>query len=225
MRSWIYVMGGAPATDERNFKRLRASRAKLETSIELSEFKRLVREQFSILKLDREQALKTLPALLAGQSSSDIDAHIKNLEHVFAASGELSEHAAERFVQVKALFDQARPKESAPKDVAAPKASAASTKASVKKTAKSKPVAKKPAPSKAKAAVTDAQVENPVVTKAVVKQGSEVNKKEAVKASSATDEQAVKAVSSPPTADESEKTAEVKKPAADITQRKTPRKR
>ncbi|PRY63970.1 uncharacterized protein DUF3141 [Vreelandella songnenensis] len=226
MRSLIYVMGGAPATDERNFKRLRASRAKLETSIELSEFKRLVREQFSILKLDREQALKTLPALLAGQGSSDIDAHIKNLEHVFAASGELSEHAAERFVQVKALFDQARPEESAPKGVAAPKASAASTNASVKKSAESKPVAKKPAaPSKAKAAVTDAQVENPVVTKAVVKQGSEVNKKGAVKASSATDEQAVKAVSPPPKADESEKTAEVKKPAADITQRKTPRKR
>jgi len=110
MRSVIYVLGGAPATDERNFKRLRASRAELEPSTSLSEFKRLVREQFFILKLDREQALASLPTLLKGQSNERIDGYITHLEHVFAASGELSEHAAERFEQVKALFDKARPK-------------------------------------------------------------------------------------------------------------------
>lgn len=109
MRSLIYVMGGAPATDERNFKRLRASRAELEPGIKLSEFKHLVREQFFILKLDREAALKSLPNLLAGRSNDDINGYISHLEHVFAASGELSEHAAERFVQIKALFDKARP--------------------------------------------------------------------------------------------------------------------
>ncbi|MGP5309927.1 DUF3141 domain-containing protein [Vreelandella alkaliphila] len=126
MRSVIYVLGGAPATDERNFKRLRASRAELEPSSTLSEFKRLVRDQFFILKLDRERALSSLPELLKGQSSSDIDGHIEHLKHVFAASGELSEHAAERFEQVKALFDQARPpkatqpKATPPKAVSAP---------------------------------------------------------------------------------------------------------
>lgn len=103
-------MGGAPATDERNFKRLRASRAELEPGIELSEFKRLVREQFFILKLDREAALSSLPNLLAGKSNDDIDGYISHLEHVFAASGELSEHAAERFAQIKALFNKARPR-------------------------------------------------------------------------------------------------------------------
>jgi hypothetical protein len=119
MRSVIYVLGGAPATDERNFKRLRASRAELEPSTSLSEFKRLVREQFFILKLDREQALVSLPTLLKGQSSERIDGYLKHLEHVFAASGELSEHAAERFAQVTSLFDKARPKA-----VAAPAAKA-----------------------------------------------------------------------------------------------------
>lgn len=120
MRAIIYVLGGAPATDERNFKRLRASRAELEASATLSEFKRLVREQFFILKLDREQALNTLPALLAGQSSSDIERHLEHLQHVLSASGELSEHAADRFAQVKALFGQARPAEaSQPKAVTA----------------------------------------------------------------------------------------------------------
>ncbi|RUR55772.1 DUF3141 domain-containing protein [Vreelandella populi] len=195
MRSLIYVLGGAPATDERNFKRLRASRAELEPGIKLSDFKRLVREQFSILKLDREQALNTLPELLAGQSSSDIDAHIKNLEHVFAASGELSEHASERFTQIKALFDKARPSKFVTDKTAASKSSttkssttkspaiksatakpasskAASAKAASKASvaqADSKPEAKKPeAEEKATASAT---VDNPVVTKAIVKQG------------------------------------------------------
>ncbi|MGP9675043.1 MULTISPECIES: DUF3141 domain-containing protein [unclassified Halomonas] len=122
MRSLIYVLGGAPSTDERNFKQLRATRTKLESDIELCEFKRLVREQFFILKLDRERALNTLPELLAGETNSAIDGYIKNLEKVFAASGELTEHAAERFVQVKALFDKARPAKPAVKKTAVNKA-------------------------------------------------------------------------------------------------------
>ncbi|WP_417863147.1 DUF3141 domain-containing protein [Vreelandella venusta] len=122
MRSVIYVLGGTPATDERNFKRLRASRAELEPGSTLSEFKRLVRDQFFILKLDRERALSSLPELLKGQSSSDIDGHIEHLEHVFAASGELSEHAAERFEQVKTLFDQARPQQATQPKATQPKA-------------------------------------------------------------------------------------------------------
>jgi pimeloyl-ACP methyl ester carboxylesterase len=109
MRSVIYVLGGAPATDERNFKRLRATRAELEPGTNLRDFKKLVREQFFILKLDRAKALETLPQLLKGQTNAQIDGYIAHLEHVFAASGDLSEHAAARFEQVKALFDQARP--------------------------------------------------------------------------------------------------------------------
>ncbi|MGS2743775.1 DUF3141 domain-containing protein [Halomonas sp. LS-001] len=109
MRGLIYVLGGSAATDERNFKRLRASRAELEPGSSLVDFKKLVREQFFILKLDREKALATLPQLLSGQSNEQIDAHIAHLDHVLAASGDLSEHSTERFDQVKALFDQARP--------------------------------------------------------------------------------------------------------------------
>ncbi len=127
MRSVIYVLGGAPATDERNFKRLRASRAELEPGASLSEFKRLVREQFFILKLDREQALNSLPTLLKDKTSDDIDGYLSHLEHVFAASGELSAHAAERFSQVKALFDKARPKVLATPAAAAKPATVAAT--------------------------------------------------------------------------------------------------
>jgi pimeloyl-ACP methyl ester carboxylesterase len=110
MRSTIYVLGGAPATDERNFKRMRASRAELEPNIKLADFKRLLREQFFILKLDREAALEAIPTLLEGQSTEQIDAHLELIGHVLAASGELSAHAAERFERIKALFRRARPK-------------------------------------------------------------------------------------------------------------------
>lgn len=110
MRSTIYVLGGAPATDERNFKRMRASRAELEPNIKLADFKRLLREQFFILKLDREAALEAIPTLLEGQSTEQIDAHLELIGHVLAASGELNAHAAERFERIKALFRRARPK-------------------------------------------------------------------------------------------------------------------
>jgi len=107
MRSVIHVLGGAPATDERNFKRLRASRAELEPGIQLADFKHLVREQFFTLQQDHEAALAAIPTLLRGQTASQIDAHLAHIEHVLAASGELSEHAADRFEHIKALFHQA----------------------------------------------------------------------------------------------------------------------
>jgi hypothetical protein len=109
MRSTIYVLGGAPATDERNFKRMRASRAELEPGIRVADFKQLLREQFFILRHDREAALEAIPTLLKGQSAAEIDAHLTQMEHVFAASGELSAHAADRFERIRALFLRARP--------------------------------------------------------------------------------------------------------------------
>ncbi|MBB3189372.1 DUF3141 domain-containing protein [Halomonas cerina] len=109
MRSVIHVLGGAPATDERNFKRLRASRAELEPGIQLADFKHLMREQFFILTQDREAALEAIPTLLADQSAEEIDGHLAHIEHVLAASGELSDHAAQRFERIKALFLRARP--------------------------------------------------------------------------------------------------------------------
>lgn len=107
MRSVIYVLGGAPATDGRNFRRLRASRAELEPNIQLADFKELMRDQFFILKQDREAALEAIPILLKGQTASQIDDYLAHIEHVLAASGELSEHAADRFERIRTLFDRA----------------------------------------------------------------------------------------------------------------------
>ncbi|WP_373191293.1 DUF3141 domain-containing protein [Halomonas sp.] len=107
MRSVIHVLGGAPATDERNFKRLRASRAELEPGIQLVDFKHMVREQFFTLQQDQEAALAAIPTLLSGQTAEQINVYLEHIEHVLAASGELSERAAERFERIKGLFHQA----------------------------------------------------------------------------------------------------------------------
>ncbi|MFY0990372.1 DUF3141 domain-containing protein [Halomonas sp. C05BenzN] len=107
IRALIFVLGGAPSTDERNFKRLRATHAELESELSVADFKRLMREQFFILKLDREAAVEALPELLEGQTAEQIADHLMHIEHVLAASGELSEHSADRLERVKSLFEQA----------------------------------------------------------------------------------------------------------------------
>ncbi|WP_404474426.1 DUF3141 domain-containing protein [Vreelandella venusta] len=207
MRSIIYVLGGAPATDERNFKRLRASRAELEPTTSLFDFKRLVREQFFILKMDRAQALNTLPDLLKGQSNEEIDSQVKHLEHVFAASGELSEHAAERFDQVKALFDKARPAKPKP---AVAKQSATPT--PVKK-ASAAEVPEKPA-QKEELKVADHNVED--ASESAVKTSDELTPAADDVPSSADDKQEA----APGKANEGEKPK-----LASVSRRKTPRKR
>ncbi|MBR9905296.1 MAG: DUF3141 domain-containing protein, partial [Gammaproteobacteria bacterium] len=226
MRSLIYVLGGAPATDERNFKRLRASRAELEPGIELSDFKNLVREQFFILKLDREQALNSLPDLLSGQSNDDIDGHISHLEHVFAASGELSEHTAERFAQVKALFDKARPS----KPVATAKPAAAQKTADKVEAVPAKPkAATKP---KATAAPAKPAANKPSEAKSLEAKPSEAKPAEA-KPAEAKPAEAAKLASVKPAAETTSKSSSngeesaepTAKPASTTGRRKTPRKR
>ncbi|WP_458524603.1 DUF3141 domain-containing protein [Onishia taeanensis] len=128
MRSLIYVLGGAPSTDERNFKRLRATRQELEPDLKMADFKSLVREQFFILKFDRHKALDALPAMLEGASHQEIDADLAHIEHVLAASGPPGERAARRLETIRLRFDRARPAAPAPvtdaPEVAAVKAAA-----------------------------------------------------------------------------------------------------
>ncbi|AVI63715.1 DUF3141 domain-containing protein [Halomonas sp. GFAJ-1] len=214
MRSIIYVLGGATATDERNFKRLRASRAELEPTASLSDFKHLVREQFFLLKMDREQALNTLPDLLKGQSNEEIDSQVEHLEHVLAASGELSEHATERFSQVKALFDKARPakpKSAVAKQAATPAAIEKAPQKAAPENAASENAAKaevKPASHSAKETsetAGKAASESPAATPAKAAATTTADKKQAATPS-----------------DNAE--GEKPKPAA-VARRKTPRKR
>ncbi|WP_136064207.1 DUF3141 domain-containing protein [Modicisalibacter radicis] len=109
MRALIFVLGGAPSTDERNFQRLKETRAQIEPDIDLTAFKALVREQFFILKLDSLAALEALPRLLEGQNAQAIDAHLAHIEHVVEASAPLSERTRARLGRVRNLFERAKP--------------------------------------------------------------------------------------------------------------------
>ncbi|MBR2515721.1 MAG: DUF3141 domain-containing protein [Halomonas sp.] len=235
MRSIIYVLGGATATDERNFKRLRASRAELEPTSSLSDFKHLVREQFFLLKMDREQALNTLPDLLKGQSNDEIDSQVEHLEHVFAASGELSEHAAERFSQVKALFDKARsakPKPAVAKQAAAPaavektpqkvpeKAAQKSPDTSVEKV--SEKVSEKAVPEKAAAAKSEVKTADHSAKEATETAGKAASESPAATPAKGTATSTADKKQAATPGDNAE--AEKPKPAS-VARRKTPRKR
>lgn len=109
MRALIFVLGGAPTTDERNFQSLKATRAEVEPNIDLTSFKALVRDQFFILKHDSHAALEALPVLLAGESAEAIDGHFAHIEQVVSARGTLDEKSRSRLMLVRKLFDKAKP--------------------------------------------------------------------------------------------------------------------
>nr|WP_297461408.1 DUF3141 domain-containing protein [uncultured Halomonas sp.] len=118
VRALIFVLGGAPSTDERNFQRLKATRAEVEPNIDLASFKALVREQFFILKLDSHAALDALPILLDGESAASIDGYLTHIEHVLEASGPLDERCEARLATVRELFERAKPPEPSPRTAA-----------------------------------------------------------------------------------------------------------
>jgi len=108
VRAIIFVLGGAPSTDERNFQRLKATRAEVEPGTDLAHFKAVVREQFFVLKLDAVAALEALPTLLATDSVESIDRQLAHVEHVVAASAPLSASSQIRLERVRTLFHTAR---------------------------------------------------------------------------------------------------------------------
>lgn len=147
IRALIFVLGGAPSTDERNFQRLKATRAEVEPNIDLASFKALVREQFFILKLDSHAALDALPILLDGESAASIDGYLMHIEHVLEASGPLDERCEARLATVRDLFERAKPPEPSPRPAAKTEARTKPDSTSRKKPAgRAKPRGKKTPP-------------------------------------------------------------------------------
>ena len=70
--------------------------------LHLAEIKRLFREQFQLVRLDEERAIRALPILLAG--ANDRPAAFDIVRRVAAARGTLSEIEAQRLNRVQALF-------------------------------------------------------------------------------------------------------------------------
>jgi hypothetical protein len=104
-RALIYVGMARSAVDERGFAaitRMRDAHAE-HRRMTLAEFKALVREQYLMLVIDEEAALRAIPALLPDAVEDRRDA-FATLRQIIEASGAPGDAAASRLQRVAALF-------------------------------------------------------------------------------------------------------------------------
>jgi hypothetical protein len=104
-RALVYLLRAAPDVDERSFAMMRQLRG-LHASVaalSLSDFKVLVRRQYLLIRLDEEQAIASLPALLK-RSGADHSSLLALLRQVVSAAGEISPAVAQRLQRLERLF-------------------------------------------------------------------------------------------------------------------------
>jgi hypothetical protein len=110
LRALIYIRLAEGSVDERGFamlKQIRASRPAAKR-ISLARFKEMLREQYLLVRLDEERALRTLPKLLGDDDVARKTA-LDVLDRVLAARGDLSDEASRRRAHIETLFG-ARPR-------------------------------------------------------------------------------------------------------------------
>ena len=103
----IYVRLPELAADERGFAVLQKVREEHAADLSLAAFKRLVRDQFLMLKLDEARAVATLPQLLEGHAEVAAQA-LPLLESVVTAPGPLGPEAAARLARIAVVFGAPR---------------------------------------------------------------------------------------------------------------------
>jgi len=102
IRSLVYVGMAGPGVDERAFEMLRQMRAE-HGGLTLEEFKRVLREQFFALLLDRNGALAAIPKMLPGDAAARQEA-LEKIRQLASAAGEVAGERAERLAQIEKLF-------------------------------------------------------------------------------------------------------------------------
>jgi pimeloyl-ACP methyl ester carboxylesterase len=102
VRALIYVGLGRGSVDERGFESVRRLRSRY-GDMPLSEFKRLVREQFAMLLIDQQAALAALPSLLRTDAQTRSEA-FNVVRQVMAACGEISAEDEKRLSEIGRLF-------------------------------------------------------------------------------------------------------------------------
>ncbi len=105
IRALLYVGIGRGAVDERGFNIVRQLRREHEDALTLPlpQFKKIVRDQFSMLMLDEEAALAAIPNMLPGDLTlrrQVFDAIIR----ILGASGSLNEEDQRRLARITDLF-------------------------------------------------------------------------------------------------------------------------
>jgi hypothetical protein len=106
IRSLAYIGMAGPGVDERAFNELRHLRA-AECDMTLDAFKRVFREQFFTLMLDRDAALAAIPKMLMSGGAGDRPAALEKIRQVVSAAGELKGERAERLARIEKLFGAA----------------------------------------------------------------------------------------------------------------------
>ena len=105
IRSLVYIGLAGPGVDERAFNELRQIRAE-HGGLTLEEFKRLLREQFFALLLDRDAALAAIPKMLAPDAAARAEV-LDKIRQVVSVVGEPSGERAERLARIEKLFQPA----------------------------------------------------------------------------------------------------------------------
>jgi len=103
VRSLIYINIDKPVIDERNFELFRQIRSK-RNDITLAELKKLIREQFFAILLDRDAALAAIPTMLSSTNSDDKTKTLEVIIRIASATGELTSMQVERLAQIEKLF-------------------------------------------------------------------------------------------------------------------------
>jgi Protein of unknown function (DUF3141) len=102
IRGLLFAGMGRAAVDERGFEAVRRLR-QTHSDVSLSDFKAMVREQFYILLIDADAALKAIPAMLP----NDAEARQKAFDlimQVLGATGSYSDGDRERLARIADLF-------------------------------------------------------------------------------------------------------------------------
>src|SRR4051812_22127436 len=105
VRGALYVRLPERSVDERAFAMLQAIRATLPANerVTMAEFKVILKEQFLLLRLDEERAVRAIPGLLP--DDADVRrAGLEALRQMVASRGALSEEGTRRLRRVEGLF-------------------------------------------------------------------------------------------------------------------------
>jgi len=116
-RALLYVRMPEGMVDERGFNLLRRAREEAGSGMSLSEFKKLVREQFFMLQLDERRCLETIPQMLTEDPDLAADL-IDRLHRVVKAVGQAT--ARERLAEIEPLLKLDSTRQSARRNGDAP---------------------------------------------------------------------------------------------------------
>jgi pimeloyl-ACP methyl ester carboxylesterase len=112
LRALLYIRMPEGLVDERGFNFLRRMREEAAEGLTLSAFKKLLREQFSMLLLDERRAVEAIPAMLA--KDPDLASRAaSDLQRMIDVVGLRSQVSKDRLVEIKRLFEHAKGREPA----------------------------------------------------------------------------------------------------------------